>query len=45
MWSNFNKLNSRKHGQLEPPFKFDDKGHTKDPICEENKVTDFGKNL
>lgn len=30
MWSNFQKLKSRQSGQLELPFSFDQKGHTKE---------------
>lgn len=45
MWSHFNKLKSRQEGQLEIPFKFDEKGRTIEPIYEDNKLSDFNKNL
>jgi len=45
MWNNFKKVKDREQGQLELPFNFDEKGHTKEPIYEENKLTDFDKNL
>lgn len=45
MWSQFNKLKLRQQGQLELPFNFDEKGHTKEPIYEENKLTEFDKKL
>ena len=45
MWSQFNKLKSRQQGQLELPFKFDEKGHTKELLYEENKLSEFDKNL
>lgn len=32
MWQQFDKLKNRQSGQLELPFKFDDKGHTIDPV-------------
>jgi hypothetical protein len=32
MWQQFDKLKTRQSGQLELPFKFDDKGHTIDPV-------------
>jgi len=45
MWSQFNKLKLRQQGQLELPFNFDEKGHTKEPLYEENKLSDFDKKL
>lgn len=32
MWSYFDKMKNREDGQLELPYMFDDKGHTKEPI-------------
>jgi hypothetical protein len=45
MWDNFNKLKLRQSGQLEIPFQFDEKGHTKDPIYEEKELSNFDKSL
>ncbi|MEO8398279.1 MAG: P63C domain-containing protein [Ignavibacteriaceae bacterium] len=45
MWQKFRKLKNRQAGQLELPFKFDEKGHTKEPIYEEDKLSDFNKKL
>ncbi len=36
MWQQFEKLKSRQSGQLSLPFKFDDKGHTIEPIDKSN---------
>ncbi|WOD43619.1 P63C domain-containing protein [Hwangdonia lutea] len=44
MWSQFEKLKHRQSGQLELPFSFDDKGHTIEPI-EENNLSDFNQKL
>lgn len=44
MWRNFDKMNNRKNGVIEIPFKFNDKGHTIEPI-EEGNLTDFNKDL
>ena len=41
MWSQFEKLNKRKAGQLPLPFEFDEKGHTKEP----REITGFDKKL
>ena len=32
MWTNFAKLQARNAGQLQLPFKFDDKGHTEEKL-------------
>lgn len=45
MWLQFKKLKSRQFGQTEIPFVFDEKGHTKDPIYEESKLSVFNKQL
>ena len=45
MWENFNELKLRQSGQLEIPFQFDEKGHTKEPIYEEPQLSDFNKKL
>ena len=44
MWSQFERLNQRKAGQLELPYPFDDKGHTIAPV-EEHGMSDFNKSL
>jgi len=44
MWSQFSKLKQRQSGQLELPFEFNDKGHTIEPI-EENNLSEFNKNI
>jgi len=45
MWNQFEKLRNRENGQLELPFIFDKKGHTKEPIYEEKELSEFDKNL
>lgn len=45
MWNNFKKLKDRQSGQLELPFQFDESGHTKEPLYEENKLSSFNKKL
>lgn len=37
MWQQFSKLQMRQSGQLELPFGFDEKGHTKEPVSEEDE--------
>lgn len=44
MWSNFEKMNMRKNGQLELPFEFNDKGITIEPI-EISQLSTFNKKL
>lgn len=44
MWYKFEKAKDRKNGQLEIPFKFDDKGHTIEPI-DENILFNVDKNI
>lgn len=44
MWQQFEKLKLRQSGQLELPFTFDDKGHTIEPI-DENQLSPFDKSL
>jgi len=44
MWSQFEKLNQRKMGQLSLPFDFNKEGQTIEPI-EEEKLTTFDKNM
>jgi len=44
MWSQFEKLKQRQSGQLELPFNFDDKGHTIEPL-EENNLSEFNQKL
>lgn len=44
MWEQFNKLKQRQNGQLELPYKFNDAGHTVEPI-EEDLLSDFDKKL
>lgn len=43
-WKLFEKMEKRKSGQLELPFKFDEKGHTIETI-EEDTLSDFNKKL
>jgi len=43
-WKLFEKMERRKSGQLELPFKFDSKGHTIAPT-EEDTLSDFNKKL
>jgi len=45
VWSQFTKLKNREEGQFELPFTFDDLGHTKEPIYEDNKLSNFNKVL
>jgi hypothetical protein len=45
VWSQFNKLKSREEGQFELPFTFDKQGHTREPIYEEEKLSNFNKSL
>ncbi len=45
MWGKFRKLLLRQSGQLEIPFAFDEKGHTKEPLYDETKVSDFNQKL
>jgi hypothetical protein len=45
VWSNFKKVKDREEGQLEIPFQLDEKGHTKEPIYEEQELSDFNKKL
>jgi hypothetical protein len=45
MWTQFGKLKMRQIGQLELPFGFDEQGHTKEPIYEENGISSFNKKL
>ena len=47
MWSNFKKMNNRKHGQMELDFNFDDNGATIpiDPPIEDTPPSDFDNNL
>jgi phosphopentomutase len=45
MWKQFEKLKSRKQGQLEIPFDFDEAGHTIEPLYDENKLSDFDQKL
>jgi hypothetical protein len=45
MWQQFNRLKAMELGQVELPFKFDDKGHTKEPVYESNNLSDFNKKL
>jgi P63C domain len=45
MWSKFKKLKDRQSGQLELPFKFDEEGHTKEPIYDEGTLSDFNQKL
>ena len=44
MWQQFERLKTKQSGQLELPFKFDEKGHTVEPI-DESTLSDFNKNL
>lgn len=44
MWQQFERLKIRQSGQLELPFKFDENGHTIEPI-EESTLSDFNKKL
>lgn len=44
MWTQFEKLKSRQSGQLELPFDFDSKGHTKEPP-EEIEIKGFDAKL
>lgn len=45
MWSQFSKLKLRQCGQLELPFKFDEKGHTVDPVNINTILSSFDKSL
>jgi hypothetical protein len=45
MWSQFEKLKLRQQGQLELPFKFDEKGHTKEPPIPKKELSSFNNNL
>lgn len=45
MWRQFSKLKNREGGQFEIPFKFDEEGHTKEPIYEDTELSDFNKNI
>lgn len=48
MWSNFERLNKRRSGQMELPFDFDDEGHTipdGDEIEANKKLTNFDNKL
>jgi len=45
MWSNFKKVKDREAGQLQLPFNFDEKGHTKEPLYEKTELSDFNKKL
>lgn len=45
MWSQFEKLRIRQLRQLELPFNFDEKGHTKEPIYESDKLSDMNLKL
>lgn len=48
MWAQFRKLKARQNGQLEIPFEFDDKGHTKEPnepVYEKGNLSDFNNKL
>lgn len=45
MWDQFEKLKSREHAEVHTPFDFDEQGHTKEPIYEEEKLSDFNKKL
>jgi len=47
MWSNFKRMNDRKKGQLEIPFKFDEKGSTIpiDPPLKEKPLSAFDNKL
>lgn len=45
MWEQFAKLKQRQMGAIELPFQFDEKGHTKDPIYENEKLSDFNKKI
>jgi len=44
MWSQFEKLRMRQSGQLELPFKFDDRGHTIEPI-DKSTLSEHNKDL
>lgn len=44
MWIQFEKLKSRQSGQLELPFKFDENGHTIEPI-DPTTLSDFNNKL
>jgi hypothetical protein len=44
MWEQFEKLRLRQQGQLEIPYKFDNKGHTVEPI-DELQISTFDKSL
>ena len=44
MWSQFELLKKRQSGQLELPFKFDNKGHTIEPV-DESQMSHFDKKL
>lgn len=45
MWNLFEKLKNRKHGQLDIPFDFDEKGHTIEYKHEEQNLSSFDNAL
>jgi hypothetical protein len=45
IWQELEKLKLRQSGQLELPFTFDEEGHTKEPIYEDNKLSNFNRKL
>jgi len=45
MWHQFEKLKLRRGGQLEIPFEFDDKGHTKENSQAKQTLSSFNQNL
>ncbi|MBS1777710.1 MAG: P63C domain-containing protein [Bacteroidetes bacterium] len=45
MWAQFAKLKQRQMGQIEIPFQFDEKGHTKEPAQKLENLSDFNIKL